>query len=149
MLPDPDHPTATTLVRTTPILAPPAAVWRALTDPAQGHRWLGDFRFETDWQVGAPFAIAGRLNGHDYWERGTLRALEPARLLEFDHFSPLWRLADRPEHYATLSLHLHPSAQGTALTYRHALPAVPALAQHADFFWRGAIYALQQLLLEA
>lgn len=138
-------PSPTTLERSVLIPAPAAAVWAALLDPATAPRWLGPFRFVTDGRVGGPFAVVGTLNGHDYAETGTLLAFEAGHLLRYDHWSPLWRVPDRPEHRAVLTLRLEPEEGGTRLHLRHALPAVEALAEHASFFWRGALESLRVL----
>jgi uncharacterized protein YndB with AHSA1/START domain len=46
--------------------APPAAVWRTLTNPILMKQWMAepDLRIEivTDWKVGSPFIVRGHHN---------------------------------------------------------------------------------------
>lgn len=121
------------------------AVWRVMVDPELGPRWLGGFRFESDWAVGGPFALVGTLNGHLYRDSGTLLGVESGRLLRFAHWSKLWRIPDIPGNRAVMTLALITEGDHTRVDLRHELPAAEALAQHSNFFWRGALEQLRRL----
>lgn len=127
------------------IAAPPAEVWRALTDPAVTERWMGGFRMLSTWQPGAPFTIAGRLNNRDYAETGTILAADPPRLLRYDQWSRLWRVPDRPENRAVMTLTLTPDGDATRLALVHELPAVEAIVPHSRFFWTVSLGQLRKL----
>ena len=121
------------------------AVWRVMVDPELGPSWLGGFRFESTWEVGGPFALVGTLNGHAYREAGALLSVEPGRLLRFAHWSRLWRIPDIPHNRAVMTLTLIPDGDHTRVDLRHELPAGEALAQHSNFFWRGALEQLRRV----
>lgn len=128
------------------ISAAPAAVWRALTEPALTEQWMGGFRMESSWQPGAPLTIAGRLNGQMYEETGTIVAAEPPALLRWEQWSRLWRVPDRPENRARMTIQLEPDGERTRVCLRHELPAVEAIVPHSRFFWTVALAQLQKLL---
>jgi uncharacterized protein YndB with AHSA1/START domain len=127
------------------IPAAPAAVWRALTDPALTGRWMGGFRMLSSWQPGAPFTIVGSLNGRDYAETGTVLAADPPRLLRYDQWSRLWRVPDRPENRAVMTITLTPDDDATHLALVHELPAVEAIVPHSRFFWTVSLGQLRAL----
>jgi uncharacterized protein YndB with AHSA1/START domain len=129
------------------VAAAPAEVWQALTDPARNERWMGGFRMESSWRPGAPFMISGRLNGHDYRETGTIVAAEPPTLLRYDHWSRLWRVPDRPENRAVMTIRIDPDSEHSCVIFlKHELPAVEAIVPHSRFFWTVALAQLQKLL---
>jgi uncharacterized protein YndB with AHSA1/START domain len=138
-----------------PMAATPAAVWQAVMDPAVQPRWLGGFRFDTDWTVGGRFALRGTLQGRPYEETGRLLVLVPGRELAFSHWSRLWRVPDVPANQAilTLSIAAAPAARrgpppprpdGAVVALHHELPKVVALAQHSRFFWSVALDQLRR-----
>ncbi len=128
----------------TVIAAPAPDVWRALTTPALTERWMGAFRLLSSWEVGAPLAIVGQLNGHDYAETGTVLAAEAPTLLRYDHWSRLWRVPDEPGNRAVMTIRLAPDGDATRISLRHELPAVEAIRPHARFFWTVALDLLRQ-----
>ncbi|MFN7145457.1 MAG: SRPBCC domain-containing protein [Myxococcota bacterium] len=136
---------STVLERSVAVRAAADEVWRVLVDPEQQPRWLGGFRFATTWEVGGAFALGGVLNAAEYREPGTLLALEPPRLLRYDHWSALWGVPDGPGNRAVLTLTVAPTAEGCTVALHHVLPDVKALPQHAGFFWRGALHQLRRL----
>jgi uncharacterized protein YndB with AHSA1/START domain len=127
------------------IRAAPAEVWRAIVEPELEKQWMG-MRLECSWEVGSPITLTDTPLGPGYVERGTLLAFEPDRLLRYDHWSKLWRVPDLPANRAVLTLRVDAGGDGSRVTFHHDLPAVEALAEHSDFFWRVGLGLLKQLL---
>lgn len=121
-------------------------VWAAMLDAARQPTWLGGFRFEGAWRVGAPLGLVGSLEGKAHREDGVLLGLDPGRLLRYSHFSSLWRVPNTAANHAILTLTLEGTAAGTIVSLHHALPEVEAIAQHSRFFWRGALEQLRRLV---
>lgn len=130
----------------TTFAAAPAEVWRAFTTPALTEQWMGGFRMVSSWKVGEPFSIVGRLNNHDHAETGTLLAVEPPTLLRYEHWSRLWRVPDRPEHRAVMTVRIAVDGDVTRVSLRHELPAVTAIVPHSRFFWTVSLEMLRKLL---
>jgi uncharacterized protein YndB with AHSA1/START domain len=83
--------------------APAARVWEVLTSPDELKQlWFGA-DVETDWRVGSPITWTGEWEGKPYQDKGEILAVEPERLLQLTHFSPLTGQPDVPENYHTLT----------------------------------------------
>ena len=141
-----EHPPAHVVELTALIRGPVATVWGAILDPERQGAWLGGFRFEGGWTVGAPLALVGTLNGKPYRESGVLLAFEPERRIRYSHWSKLWRVPESPANRAILTLTLEPHADGTRVLLHHALPDVEAIEPHSRFFWRGGLEQLRRLV---
>ena len=143
----PSEPLAPATVRlSVPMRAAAPEIWRRIVTRELSQEWLGGFAFESSWRVGEPISLGGVLNGKPYRETGTLLAFEADHLLRYTHWSALWRVADTPQHRAVLSLTLTPTEGGTTVLLLHELPAVEALPQHSNFFWRGALDQLRRIV---
>ena len=123
------------------ILAPTDKVWTAILEPSTG--WMGGFHFVSTWEVGAPFAISGQLNGQQYEESGTLLAFEKEKRLQYSHWSGLWRVPNTMPNRAVMTMTVVPVDGGTRVELRQELPAVKAISQHAGFFWRTGLMILK------
>jgi len=140
-------PQARSIERSVAIRAAPADVWRAFVEPELEKQWMG-MRLVCRWEVGGPITLTETPLGPKYVERGTLLAFEPGKLLRYDHWSKLWRVPDTPANRAVVTLRIDPDADGggSTVTFHHDLPAVEALAEHADFFWRVGLGLLKKVL---
>jgi uncharacterized protein YndB with AHSA1/START domain len=111
--------------------APAERVWSAITDPTILARWLCP-NVEVELRLGGAFVIPF----HDGGEimRGTIRALEPGRLLEYT-----WNEDGGPESVVRWSI--SQMAGGSRLTMTHILPpgSPPALAAELGGGWHALI----------
>ena len=98
------------------IAAPPAKVWRALTDPDQVREYMHGTNLATDWVVGDPITWSGEWKGKPYVDKGTVLEVDPERRLSYTHWSPMGGSDDRPENYHTVSIDLTPEGSKTKLT---------------------------------
>jgi len=100
----------------TTIDAEPAAVWTALTDPDLVSRAFFGATVESDWTPGSPITFSGEWQGKEFRDHGEIVAVEPAKKLEFTHFSPMTGQPDVPENYHVVTFDLAPAASGTEVT---------------------------------
>ncbi|WP_168356323.1 SRPBCC family protein [Lysobacter enzymogenes] len=131
------------------IAAPPAAVWRALTDPALAPRWMSDepLTIDTDWRIGGPIRIGGTLHGRlRFVNTGHVRAFDPPRRLEYTHYSSLSRraLPDTPEHHAVFAFELEPDGAGTRMRLTLRNLSHYAVYGHLNYYWEIALAALKR-----
>jgi uncharacterized protein YndB with AHSA1/START domain len=98
------------------IAAPPAKVWRALTDPDQVREYMHGTNLATDWVVGDPVTWSGEWKGKPYVDKGTVLEVDPERRLSYTHWSPMGGSDDRPANYHTVSIDLNPDGSKTKLT---------------------------------
>ncbi len=93
------------------INAPVAEVWNALVDPEMIRQYMFGANVVTDWKVGSPIAWKGEWQGEAYEDKGVILTVEPGRVLQYSHFSPLAGLPDAPENYHIVTVEL--SSEGT------------------------------------
>jgi len=60
----------------------------------------------SDWVVGSPIAWAGERQGRAYEDKGVILQIVRAQVLEFSYFSPRAGVADLPENYHIVTVHL-------------------------------------------
>ena len=60
----------------------------------------------SDWVVGSPVAWTGEWQGRAYEDKGIILQIVRERVLEFSYFSPLAGVADLPENYHIVTVHL-------------------------------------------
>ncbi len=131
--------------RTLTLRAAPSEVWRAIIDPELAAKWMG-MRLVSSWEVGSEVLLTDTPLGPRYVERGKVLRFEPGALLQYSHWSKLWRIPDLPENQAVLTFRVAPDGDGARLTFSHQLPAAEALAEHSDFFWRVGLGLLKKLV---
>src|SRR5690349_7040417 len=85
-----------TFTKTIHISAPVSKVWEALTNPELMKRWMSEteINIHTDWKVGTPMVIRGRLHGINFENRGTVLQFDPGKILQYSHLSSVSRLPD-------------------------------------------------------
>jgi len=100
---------------TVDIKAPATEVWQALTDPDLIERYMLGSKVTSDWEVGSPITWEGEWQGKTYRDKGEVLAVEPPRLLQVTHFSPLSGVEDKPENYHTVTYELSDESDHTHL----------------------------------
>jgi len=115
---------------------PPASVWAALTRPDQLARWWGEA--DVDLATGGRFALRW-LNrdedGHGAELHGTIRALDPPRLLEI--------VGDL---HGTLRFELREAGAGTRLTFTSTVELPAEVRTKVLAGWHFHLDALARLL---
>jgi uncharacterized protein YndB with AHSA1/START domain len=100
-------------IASTTINAPIAKVWEALVNPALIKQYMFGTNMVTDWKEGSPVVWQGEWQGKAYEDKGTLLKIEPERVLQYSHFSPLTGQPDVPENYHTVTIKLSGEGQQT------------------------------------
>lgn len=140
--------TEQTFTKTVHINAPISTVWQALTVPEQMHKWMSENELHviTDWQVGQPMIIRGKLHGAKFENKGTVLQFEPEQVLAYSHLSSASRLPDQPESYTSLEFRLTPAGGGTSLTLTiHNFPT-ETIYKHMAFYWNVTLEILKKML---
>jgi uncharacterized protein YndB with AHSA1/START domain len=121
-------------------------VWHALTTPAEIRRWFFGVETETDWRAGSTIVHRGELQGRPYEDVGTIRTIEPPRLLVHTHWSEVSGLPNEPEHQQVVTWSLEERDGGTVLTVdERNLPSEDA-KRMSDQSWPQALGALKALV---
>ncbi|MDD1662291.1 MAG: SRPBCC domain-containing protein [Methanomicrobiales archaeon] len=128
------------------IRAPPARVWKALTDPDFIKEYLFGTQVSSDWKVGSPIRYRGVWEGRAYEDKGTVLRVVPERLLETTFWSSLSGLADTPENYKKVTYELIPEAGGTRLTVIQDNNTTEEERNHSEQNWKMVLEKLKDLL---
>ena len=88
-------PRGLTSAASTTIDAPVAKVWDALVNPEMIKLYMFGAVAESDWKEGSPIVWKGEYEGRKYEDKGVIQKLQPERLLQYTHFSPLAGQATR------------------------------------------------------
>jgi uncharacterized protein YndB with AHSA1/START domain len=134
--------------KTIQINAPAAKVWAALTRPELMKQWMAETEIEisTDWQVGSPILIGGRLYKKRFENKGRVLQFEPEKVLQYSHLSSISRLPDRPESYSLFEFQLTPIGDQTRLTINASNFPTETIYKHLAFYWNAALEVLKRLI---
>lgn len=138
--------------KTIQINAPIAAVWHALTTPEVIKKWMSETEIDilTDWKVGSPILIRGRLHEtkikFENW--GIVLQFEPEKILRYSHLSSLSRLPDRPESYSIFEFRLTPVENQTTLTIAVSNFPTETIYKHLAFYWNVTLEILKRRIEE-
>jgi uncharacterized protein YndB with AHSA1/START domain len=88
------------------IAAPAADVWEALVTPAAIKTYMCGATVTSDWVMGSPIAWIGDSQGRAYEDKGIILQIVREHVLEFSYFSPLAGMADLPENYHIVTVHM-------------------------------------------
>ena len=104
----------TNVLRTLLVDAPPAAVWKALTDPQLARLYMGAVP-STELLPNKPVQWLRREENGDQTlvAKGTVLVVYPGERLRYTSYSPASKLPDEPASHTTVDIHLIPVDDGT------------------------------------
>ena len=134
-----------TATRSVVIEAEPADVWAALTDPELVSQAFFGAKVDTDWQVGSPITFSGEWQGKPFQDKGEIVKVEPNKVLQFTHFSPMAGQPDVPENYHTVTFKLMPSNGATELTISQSNAGSEEERKHSEDNWAQVLKSFKQV----
>ena len=102
----------------------------------------------TDWNVGSPILIRGRLHRIKFENKGVVLQFEPEKILQYSHLSSLSRLPDKRENYSVLEFRLAPINNQTSLTLTLSNFPTETIYKHLAFYWNVALEVLKKMIEE-
>jgi uncharacterized protein YndB with AHSA1/START domain len=134
--------------KTTVINASTSKVWAALTDTDLMKKWMSesDIQIITDWVVGNPMIIRGKLHGVKFENKGTVLTFKPEKILQYSHSSSLSRLPDTPESYCVIEFRLEPVDDQTRLTVAVSNFPNEIIYKHMAFYWNVTPEILRRMI---
>lgn len=129
----------------TTIDAPADEVWQALVTPATIERYMFGARVASDWKEGSPITWKGEWQGKPYEDRGTVRRVEPGRLLEYSHYSPLSG-PDTPENHHTVRIELREEGGRTRVALTQDNNASDEAREHSEQNWRTMLDGMKKVV---
>lgn len=128
------------------INAPRARVWDALVNPEVIKQYFFGTTVVSDWKVGGPIVWKGEWQGKAYEDKGVLLRMEPERLLEYSHFSPLSGVADTPENYHTITIEVTDEGAQTLVSLSQDNNASEEEREHSEGMWGMMLASLKKVL---
>ena len=128
------------------INAPINIVWEALTNPAVLKQFMFGTEVVSDWKKGSPIVFKGVYEGKIYEDKGVILRVEPERVLQYSHFSPLSGLPDSPENYHTVTFALSDQGKRTSLSLSQDNNASEEEREHSEMFWGRMLSTLKEVL---
>jgi uncharacterized protein YndB with AHSA1/START domain len=142
----------TVLSKSVAIDAPTSKIWEALTNPVIMKKWMSEPETEidilTDWRVGNPVVIRGKLHGIKFENKGKVLEFEPEKILQYSHLSSLSRLPDRPESYSVFDFRLAPRENLTVLTLTLSNFPTESIYKHLAFYWNVTLEIFKRKIEE-
>ena len=131
---------------TTTVEAPIAKVWDALVNPASIKQYMFGTNVTSEWKEGSGIVWKGEWQGKAYEDRGTILKVQPGRLLQYTHFSPLSGLPDAPEHYHTITIEFAEDRQGTRVSLSQDNNASEQARDHSQRNWETVLAGMKKLV---
>jgi uncharacterized protein YndB with AHSA1/START domain len=124
--------------------APATKVWRALIDPAAIKQYMFGTNVTSDWQEGGAIAWKGEWQGKAYEDKGEILKIEPHRMLQYTHFSPLAGLPDKRENYHTVTIELAERDSRTEVALSQDNNPTDEEREHSEKNWRMMLDGLRK-----
>jgi uncharacterized protein YndB with AHSA1/START domain len=126
--------------------APRLDVWTALVTPARIKEYMFGAEVESEWRTGSPIVWRGNWQGKRYEDKGIIQRIEPGRVLQYTHYSPLSGAPDLPENYHTVTLSLEDAERGTRLSLEQDHNATAEAREHSEKNWQAMLDSLKKIL---
>jgi uncharacterized protein YndB with AHSA1/START domain len=126
--------------------SPAHEVWRALTEPDLIAQYMFGSQVETDWKVGSPIVWKGEYEGRAYEDKGEVLAVEPDRMLQVTHFSPMTGQPDVPENYHRVTYEISADGDRSTLRLTQDNAGSAEEAEHSSANWQMMLDGLKRVV---
>ena len=126
--------------------APLASVWDALTKPEIIKKYFFGTNTTTTWKVGDPIYFDGEWEGKTYHDKGTVKAFREKQLIQYDYWSSMSGIEDKPENYVIVTFELKEEDNGVKVTVTQENIPDEKTRKHSEENWKMVLDALKNLL---
>ena len=128
------------------INAPSAKVWDAIVTPEIVKRYMFGTEVVSDWEQGGPIMWKGEWKGKPYEDKGSILQIEPEKLLQYSHFSPLSGLPEIPENYHTVTYELSADGDQTKVSLSQDSNKDAKAVEHSKQMWQTMLDGLKKVV---
>jgi uncharacterized protein YndB with AHSA1/START domain len=121
-------------------------VWNALTNPDLIKQYMFGTTVVSDWKEGSSIIWKGEWQGKAYEDKGKILKIEPEKVLEVTHYSPLSGATDISENYHTVKYELMQEGDTTKITLTQDNNANEEEKEHSEKNWQMFLESLKKLL---
>jgi uncharacterized protein YndB with AHSA1/START domain len=125
---------------------PAAKVWDALVNPAVIRQYMFGTEVVSDWTENSPIVWKGIWQDRPYEDKGIILKIEPEKMLQYTHFSPLSGAPDVPENYHTLTYELSEQGGHTNVTLSQDNNETEEDLKHSQQMWDSMLAGMKKLL---
>ncbi|HKP54422.1 MAG TPA: SRPBCC family protein [Chloroflexia bacterium] len=130
----------------TTIDGPIAKIWDALTTPEIIKQFMFGTETVSEWKEGSPIVWKGTWEGKSYEDKGVILKIEPQRMLQYSHYSPLSGDPDVPENYHTLTYELSEDGDKTLVVLSQDNNATEEEIEHSQGMWEKMLASLKKVV---
>ena len=128
------------------VKTPLAKAWDAVVNPSIIKQYMMGADVVSDWKPGSAIVWKGEYEGKKYEDKGTILKLEPEKVLQYTHYSPLTGKPDVPDNYHTVTIELTPKGDATTVSLSQDNNPDEEARAHTSKFWQGMLDTLKGLL---
>jgi len=128
------------------INAPIAKVWEALTQPEIIKEYFFGTNTKTDWKPGNPIIFEGEWQGKKYQDKGTILEVEENKLIQYNYWSSMSGIEDKPENYVTITYSLSGSDNNVTLSIKQENIPDEKMKAHSEENWKKVLEGLKQVV---
>ena len=130
----------------TNINAPRSDIWDALVTPESIKRYMFGTDVTSKFYEGSPIVWRGEWQGKVYEDKGKVLKVDPGRVLQFSHYSPLSGLPDRPDSYHVVTIELIDKGGEVKVVLTQDKNLTEEARQHSEKNWQLVLDALKDLV---
>jgi len=127
---------------------PVAKVWDTLMSPVAIKKFMFGTDAISEWKEGSSIVWKGMWEGKPYEDKGVILKIEPQRVLQYTHFSPLSGDTDIPENYHTLTYQLSKKGDKTLIELSQDNNSSEKDLEHSEKMWESLLASLKKVLEE-
>jgi uncharacterized protein YndB with AHSA1/START domain len=131
---------------TTTISALRSDIWDALTTPESIKQYMFGTDVTSKFYEGSPIVWRGEWQGKVYEDKGKIMKVDPGRVFQFSHYSPLSGLPDRPDNYHIVTIELIDKGGEVKVVLTQDKNLTEEARQHSEKNWQLVLDALKQLV---
>jgi uncharacterized protein YndB with AHSA1/START domain len=128
------------------INADASKVWDALTKPEKIKKYLMGTNVKTDWKEGSPITYEGEYNGKTYKDKGMIKKIEPAKILQTTYWSSMGGKEDKPENYNLVTYRLNEKDGKTVVTLSQDNINSEKEKEHVTENWKSVLQGLKNVV---
>jgi uncharacterized protein YndB with AHSA1/START domain len=128
------------------IYAPVEKVWDALINPKVIRQYMFGTEVISKWTEGSTIVWKGVWKGKPYEDKGEILKIEPGKILEYSHFSPLTGLPDKPENYHKVTYELVTEGPHTLIYLSQDNNRNEKEMEHSQSMWKKMLNELKNVL---
>lgn len=121
-------------------------VWFAIVNPEIIKQYFFGTQVESEWKVGSPIIFKGDWEGNKYRDKGTILAVEPEKILQYNYWSGFSGLEDKAENYSLVTYLLEKKDNGVLLILTQAGFANEQAMEHAVKGWDMVLGKMKELV---